>query len=199
MCTCVPLSWNLFPPPSPPHLSGLSQSTGFVCPASCIELALVFLFTYGNIYVSLLFSQIILPSPLLRSPKFCSLHLCLFTVLHIGSLLPFFWIPCICVNMLYWCFSFWLISLCIIASISLELTQMCSFFYSWIIFYSVYVPQLPYPFICWLTSRLLPCPSCCKQRCSEHRGTCVSFNSGFLGVYAQQWVAELYGSSVSSF
>ena len=26
-----------------------------------------------------------------------------------------------------------------------------------------------------------------KQCCDEHCGTCVSFNSGFLGVYAQQW------------
>ena len=29
--------------------------------------------------------------------------------------------------------------------------------------------------------------SCCKQRCSEHWGIRVSFSSGFLGVYAQQW------------
>ena len=35
--------------------------------------------------------------------------------------------------------------------------------------------------------RLFPCPGCCKQWCDEHWGTCVSFNSGFLGVYAQQW------------
>ena len=34
--------------------------------------------------------------------------------LHIGSLLPCFWIPHVCVNILYWCFSFWLTSLCII-------------------------------------------------------------------------------------
>ena len=34
---------------------------------------------------------------------------------------------------------------------------------------------------------LLPCPSYCKQCCSEHWGTCVSFSSGFLSVYAQQW------------
>ena len=26
-----------------------------------------------------------------------------------------------------------------------------------------------------------------KQCCNEHWGTCVSFSSGFLGVYAQQW------------
>ena len=29
----------------------------FECPASCIELALVIYFTYGNIHVSMLFSQ----------------------------------------------------------------------------------------------------------------------------------------------
>ena len=55
----------------------------------------------------------------------------------------------------------------------------------------VYVSQLSYPFICQWTSRLLPCPSYCKQCCDEHWGTRVSFNSGFLGVYTQQcdfWV-----------
>ena len=48
-------------------------------------------------------------------------------------------------------------------------------------------PQLSYPFICWWTSRLLPCPDYYKQCCDEHWGTCVSFPSGFLSVYAQQW------------
>ena len=38
-----------------------------------------------------------------------------------------------------------------------------------------------------MTSRLLPCPGYYKQRCDEHWGTHVSFNSGFLSVYAQQW------------
>ena len=32
------------PPPSSPDLSGLFQSTGFGCPASCIQLALIILF-----------------------------------------------------------------------------------------------------------------------------------------------------------
>ena len=40
------------------------------------------------------------------------------------------------------------------------------------------------------------CPGYYKQCCSEHWGTCVSFNSGFLGVYAQQWdcwvIRQLY-------
>ena len=54
-------------------------------------------------------------------------------------------------------------------------------FYSWVIFHCVYVPQLLYAFIYWWTSRLLPCPSYCKQCCSERvQGTCVSFNSGFF-------------------
>ena len=42
-------------------------------------------------------------------------------------------------------------------------------------------------FVCRWTSRLLPCPSYYKQCCNEHWGTRVSFNSGFLGVCAQQW------------
>ena len=37
------------------------------------------------------------------------------------------------------------------------------FFNGWVIFHSVYVPQLPYPFICWWASRLLPCPGYYKQ------------------------------------
>ena len=42
-----------------PVSSRLSQSTSFRCPASYVQLAL----TYGNIYVSILFSQIIPSSP----------------------------------------------------------------------------------------------------------------------------------------
>ena len=56
-----------------------------------------------------------------------------------------------------------------------------------LIFHCVYVPLLSYPFICWWTSRLLPCPGYYKQCCDEYWGTCASFNSGFLSVYAQQW------------
>ena len=63
----------------------------------------------------------------------------------------------------------------------------CIIFNSWVIFHGVYEPQLPYPFICWWTSRLLPCPGYCKQCCDEHWGTRVSFSSGFLGVYDQKW------------
>ena len=60
-------------------------------------------------------------------------------------------------------------------------------FNGWVILHCVYVPQLSYPFICWWASRLLPCPGYYKQCCDEHWGTRVSFPSGFLSVYAQQW------------
>ena len=53
-------------PPSPP--SGLSQSTDFGCPTSYIKLALVY-FAYGNVHVSMLFSQIIPPSPFSTESK----------------------------------------------------------------------------------------------------------------------------------
>ena len=41
----------------------MDKNSGFECPASCIKLGLVIYFTYGNIHVSMLFSQIILPVP----------------------------------------------------------------------------------------------------------------------------------------
>ena len=62
-CTCVHLFGNSLPPPSPSHPPGLSQCTGFECPVSCIELGLVICFIYGDIHVSMLFFQIITPSP----------------------------------------------------------------------------------------------------------------------------------------
>ena len=46
---------------------------------------------------------------------------------------------------------------------------------------------------------MLPCPGYYKQCCDEHWGTCVSFNSGFLGVYAQQWDCWVIGNSICSF
>ena len=60
-------------------------------------------------------------------------------------------------------------------------------FNGWVIFHGVFVPQLPYPFVCWWASRLLPCPRYDKQCCDEHWGARVSFRSGILFVYAQKW------------
>ena len=73
--TCVSLSRTSLPPPSPFHTSGLPQCTDFEYPVSCIELGLVIYFTYftyGNIHVSMLFSQII---PLSLSPTESKLYM----------------------------------------------------------------------------------------------------------------------------
>ena len=54
---------NPVPPPSPYHPSGSSQCTSPKDPVSCIKPGLAVCFTYGNIHDSMLFSQIIPPSP----------------------------------------------------------------------------------------------------------------------------------------
>ena len=95
---------------------------------------------------------------------------------------------------LVYCFPFWLTSLRIIGSSFTHLIRTDSNVL-FIMVHCVYVPQLSYPFVCWWTSRLLPCPGYYKQCCDEHWGTCVSFNSGFLGVYAQYvdcWVIRQF-------
>ena len=85
-----PSSRNPLPPPSPFHPFGLSQCTSFGCPVSHIELGLVIYFTYDNIHVSMLFSQIFPPSPSPTDSKrlFCSSVS--LAVSHTQSLLPSF-------------------------------------------------------------------------------------------------------------
>ena len=68
-CTRIPHPASLPPPLSRPHPTGLSQSTSFDCTASCMKLALVIYFIYGNIHVSMLLSQNIPPSPSLTESK----------------------------------------------------------------------------------------------------------------------------------
>ena len=62
MYMCSP-SWTPLLPPSPSHPSGSSQYTSPEHPVSCIKPGLAICFTYDNIHVSMLFSQIIPPSP----------------------------------------------------------------------------------------------------------------------------------------
>ena len=98
--------------------------------------------------------------------------------------------------MWYLSFYFWLISLCIIGSRFIHLIRIDSnafFFYGWVIFHCVYVPQLLYPFICWWTSRLLPCFIYCKEWCNEWWDTCDFFNFGFLLYMPRSGIAGLYG------
>ena len=63
------------------------------------------------------------PRPLPQSPKDCSIHLCLFHCLAYRVIVTIFQIPYICVSVLYWCFSFWLTSLCIIGSSFIHLIR----------------------------------------------------------------------------
>ena len=130
--TCVPPSWIPFPPSSPPYPSGLSPSTSFGCPVSCIKHTLVICFTYGSVHVSVLFSQIIppLPSPTKSKslfPTFVSpLLLCMeyhqyrLSKFHIHVL-----ICSICLSLYDLLHSVWWAPG---SSTSLELIQICSFF-----------------------------------------------------------------------
>ena len=58
-------------------------------------------------------------------------------------------------------------------------------FFLWLIFCCIYVPHLLYSFICQWALGLFPCPGYCKQCFSEHWGTCVFLNYGFLRVYGE--------------
>ena len=63
------------------------------------------------------------------------------------------------------------------------------------------VSHLPYPFICWWASRLLPCPGYYKQCCDEqHCGCMCLFQIGFPRcVCPEVGLLGSYGSSISSF
>ena len=130
------------------------------------------------------------PSLLPRSPKDSSTHLCLFFSLAYRVIIAIF------LNSIYMC-------LCtVLACFFLRsFTQnnrlqfhpphlnwfkriLCD---GWVTFHCVYVHQLSYPLVSWWTSRLLPCPGYYSQCCDEHWDTRDSFNSGVLGVHAQQW------------
>ena len=57
-----------------------------------------------------------------------------------------------------------------------------------------------YPFVCWWTSRLLPCPGYYKQCCNEHWGTRVSLSILVSSVcMPRSGISGSYGSSISSF
>ena len=67
----------------------------------------------------------------------------------------------------------------------------CILFNSWVILHCVYVPQLSYPFICWWTSRLFPCPGYYKQCYDEHWGTCDVAVLTWDEIYDKTWVKQV--------
>ena len=111
------------PPPSPQHPSWSSPCTSPKHAAPFVRHRLAIRFLHDSIYVSMPFSQIIplSPSPTeSKSPFYTSVS---FAVSHTGSSLLSFQIPYICVSIMYWCFSFWLTSLCIIGSSFIHLIR----------------------------------------------------------------------------
>ena len=64
------------------------------------------------------------PHPLPQSPKDCSIHLCLFCCLAYRVIITIFLNSIYMrISILYWCFSFWLTSLCIIGSSFIHLIR----------------------------------------------------------------------------
>ena len=66
---------------------------------------------------------------------------------------------------------------CLSSSTSLQMMQFRS-----ILWLSnipcVYVSHLLYPFLCWWTFKLFPCPGYCKQCCSERENQCMNTKGG---------------------
>ena len=119
---CSP-SGTPLPLPSPSHPSGSSQCPSPEHPVSCIEPGLAIYFTYDNIHVSMLLFQIIPPLPSPKESKrlfYTSVSLLLSHIHSYHYHLSKFHI---CVGILYWCFSFWLTSLCIMGSSFIHLIR----------------------------------------------------------------------------
>ena len=119
--TCSP-SWTPIPPPTPHHPSGSSLCTSPKHPALNIDWWFV---SYMIIYMFQCHSpKSSHPLPLPQSPKVRPTHLCLFCCLSYRVIITIFLNSiCICISILYWCFSFWLTSLCVISSSFIHLIR----------------------------------------------------------------------------
>ena len=175
-CTCVPHPDH--PPTSlPPPPSGSCQCTSPDHPESCIEPGLLIRSTYDNLHVSMPFSHIIwLLDSSTESKRlfYTSVSLLLFRPGYRYHLSKFH------IYALVYCIGVFLSGFTLYNRLQFHPPHYnwfkCILFNGWIIFHCVCVPQLCYPFICWWTSRLLPCPGYYKQCCNEHWGTCETIS-----------------------
>ena len=81
------------------------------------------------------------------------------------------------------------------------LLQMTFFHYfQWLSNISLYryIPHLPYPFLCWWTFRLLPCPGYYIQCCSELSDACILLDHVFLWIYLRTGIAGSHCNSIFS-
>ena len=94
---------SLLPPMC--HPSRLSRCTGFGFPASYSKLPRAICFTYGSVCVSVLFSQLIPPSPSSTASK-SLFFMSVFVALHVESSVLSFYTPYICITIQYLSFLF---------------------------------------------------------------------------------------------
>ena len=122
----VSQSWTPLPPPSSSHPSGLSSAPAPSTLYHALNLGCWFvshMIIYMFQYHSPKSSTLVLSHRLQKTV----LYICVsFAVLHIRLSLPFFKISFICISILYWCFSFWLTSLCIKGSSFIHLIRIDS-------------------------------------------------------------------------
>ena len=147
-------------------------------PASC--------FTYGSGDVSVLLSQFVPPSPSpaeFTSPSSTSVYLLLpFKY----SAVPFYKIPCVCINVLCFPLSDLLhsVSQFLGSSTSVKLTRICSF--SWLSNISLCIcSTTSLSIVLLIDIRLLPCPGYFKECCNGHWGMYVFLDVWFSQVYGQ--------------
>ena len=126
--------------------------------------SLVTYFTHSSVYMSSPISQFI-PLPFSQLGV-CTFVLCVYvsiSAFQIGTSVPFFQIPHICIYIWYFSLSDALHSAwqSLGPSMSLQMAQLCSFLWLSNI-PCIYVPYFLYPFLSWWAFRLLLCFGYCK-------------------------------------
>ena len=92
-----------------------------------------------------------------------------------------------------------LLSMIIFRSIHVAANGIISFFFSQVIVPCLYIPHLLYPFLCWWTVSLFPCPDSAAVTVMGHIFSDYSFvqimpSSGFAGWYGSSTFSFLYCS-----